>query len=82
MRPSLAIVLRFAVLSPAAAAQETPSDTLLTVAHYLDYETVADARLSPDGSRIVYTRRYVNTQEDRWDSALWISELTGRATGS
>jgi hypothetical protein len=32
-----------------AAAQETASDTLLTVKHYLDFEGVADPRLSPDG---------------------------------
>ena len=55
-----------------AAAQETASDTLLTVKHYLNFEGVADPRLSPDGRQIVYTRRWVNKQEDKWDTALWI----------
>ena len=59
------------------AAQETASDTLLTVKHYLDFEGVADPRLSPDGSQIVYTRRWVNKQEDKWDASLWIMDVDG-----
>jgi dipeptidyl aminopeptidase/acylaminoacyl peptidase len=66
------------LLAPAAAgAQETPSDTLLTVNHYLDWETVNDPQISPDGSQILYTRRWVNKVEDRWDSALWIMNADG-----
>jgi dipeptidyl aminopeptidase/acylaminoacyl peptidase len=73
----------FAVLTLALTAvaplpaQERPSDTLLTVQHYLDFEQVSDPQISPDGSRIVYTRRWVNRQEDRWDSALWIMNADG-----
>src|SRR5258706_8582373 len=66
------------LLAPAAAgAQETASDTLLTVNHYLDWETVNDPQISPDGSQILYTRRWVNKLEDRWDSALWIMNADG-----
>lgn len=60
-------------IGPAAVgAQETPSDTLLTVQHYLEFEQVSDPQLSPDGSTIVFTRRWVNKLEDRFDAALWI----------
>jgi dipeptidyl aminopeptidase/acylaminoacyl peptidase len=62
---------------PALAAQETPSDTLLTVQHYLDLEQVADPQISPDGRQIVYVRRWVNRLEDRWESALWIMNADG-----
>jgi dipeptidyl aminopeptidase/acylaminoacyl peptidase len=58
-------------------AQETASDTLLTVNHYLDWEQVSDPRLSPDGSQIVYTRSWVNRLEDKWESALWIVSADG-----
>ena len=58
-------------------AQETASDTLLTVNHYLDWEQVSEPQISPDGSQIVYTRRWVNKLEDRWDSALWIMNADG-----
>ena len=50
----------------------SPSARVLKVEDYLDYETVADPRLSPDGTQVVYTRRWVNRMEDRMDTALWI----------
>ena len=70
MRPVLLAAL---LITPCVArAQETASDTLLTVNHYLDWEQVADPQVSPNGAQIVYTRRWVNKIEDRWDSGLWI----------
>ena len=73
-----ALALAFALpLSAPAAAQETPSATLLTTQHYLDWERVSDAQISPDGQRIVYTREAVNKIEDRWDSAIWIVNADG-----
>jgi dipeptidyl aminopeptidase/acylaminoacyl peptidase len=76
-RPFVTLAL-LALLAPVVArAQETASDTLLTVNHYLDWETVAEPQLSPDGSQIIYTRRWVNRLEDRWDSALWIMNADG-----
>ena len=72
------LVLAALLAMPSAAgAQETASDTLLTVNHYLDWETVNDPQISPDGSQILYTRRWVNKLEDRWDSALWIMNADG-----
>ena len=68
-----AIGLRPAVLP----AQETPSDTLLTVEHYLDWEQVGDPQISPDGSQIVYARGWINKLEDKWESALWIMNADG-----
>ena len=58
-------------------AQETRSATLLTTEHWLDWERVNDAQISPDGSRIVYTRQHVNKLEDKWDSELWILNADG-----
>src|SRR5260370_2071722 len=71
------IVVAASVLLPAARAQETASDTLLTVEHYLDWEQVADPQLSPDALQVVYTRRYVNRLEDKWESALWVMHADG-----
>jgi Tol biopolymer transport system component len=65
------------VVPSVVRGQETASDTLLTVNHYLDWEQVADPQVSPDGSQIVYTRRWVNKIEDRWDSGLWIMSADG-----
>lgn len=58
-------------------AQEIPSDTLLTVDHYLDLERVGGAQISPDGSQIVYTRGRVDKVADRWVSELWIMNADG-----
>jgi dipeptidyl aminopeptidase/acylaminoacyl peptidase len=66
-----------AVAGAALVAQETRSSTLLTTEHYLDWERVNDAQISPDGSRIVYTRQHVNQLEDKWESALWILNADG-----
>ena len=61
----------------ALLAQEARSSTLLTTEHWLDWERVSDAQISPDGSRIVYTRQHVNKLEDKWDSELWIVNADG-----
>jgi dipeptidyl aminopeptidase/acylaminoacyl peptidase len=77
MRRPLTFVLLTLCATAVARAQETASDTLLTVNHYLDWEQVAEPQLSPDGSHIIYTRRWVNKIDDRWDSALWIMNADG-----
>jgi len=58
-------------------AQEKKADTLLTVEKYLDFEQVAEPRVSPDGSQIIYTRRWVNKLEDRFEPSLWIMSADG-----
>ncbi len=82
MRPSrvlrLAVVIAGSLFGPARTyAQESPSNTLLTVNHYLNWERVGDPKISPDGSTIVYTRSYVNQTEDRWESELWVMNADG-----
>ena len=66
-----------ALAGAALAAQETRSTTLLTTEHYLDWERVSDAQISPDGSRIVYTRQHVNQLEDKWESEIWTINADG-----
>src|SRR3954447_20803070 len=73
-------IAAFTIAAAAGAslrAQETRSATLLTTEHYLDWERVRDAQISPDGSRIVYTREHVNKLEDKWDSETWILNADG-----
>ena len=77
MRPALLLSLLLAPAPIAVAAQETASDTLLTVEHYLDWEQASDPQISPDGAQIIYTRRWVNKLEDKWESALWIMNADG-----
>src|SRR5206468_5554981 len=74
---AVVLAVIFGCAAAVLRAQETRSDTLLTTEHYLDWERVTDAQISPDGSRIVYTRGYVNKLEDKWESALWILNADG-----
>ena len=69
--------ISIAIGGAALRAQETRSDTLLTTEHWLDWERVNDAQISPDGSRVVYTRQAVNKLEDKWESSLWIVNADG-----
>ncbi|PYP75406.1 MAG: S9 family peptidase [Gemmatimonadetes bacterium] len=73
----LTAALALSVGTSRVHAQEKAVDTLLTVAKYLDYEQVAEPEISPDGSQIVYTKRWVNRIEDRWESALWMVSADG-----
>jgi hypothetical protein len=76
--PGAAFVLCAVVLlSPQSAPAQSTPPGLLTVERYLDWETVNDPQISPDGSQVIYTRRWVNKQKDRWESALWIMARTG-----
>jgi Tol biopolymer transport system component len=77
VRLFLAAIVAGSVAGAALRAQEIKSDTLLTTEHYLDWERVSDAQISPDGARIVYTRQAVNKLEDKWESALWILNADG-----
>ncbi|HEX5075990.1 MAG TPA: S9 family peptidase [Gemmatimonadaceae bacterium] len=70
-------VALLAVATATLGAQEKKADTLLTVDKYLDFEQVAEPRVSPDGSQIVYTRRWVNKLEDKFESSLWIMNADG-----
>src|SRR5678815_141480 len=76
-RFAVAVMCAAVVSGAAPRAQETKSDTLLTTEHWLDWERVSDAQISPDGSRIVYARQHVNRLEDKWDSELWILNADG-----
>ena len=74
----LLVALAFAAAAGGGlVAQEIHSANLLTTEKWLDWERVSDAQISPDGSRIVYTRQSVNKLEDKWESALWMVNADG-----
>jgi dipeptidyl aminopeptidase/acylaminoacyl peptidase len=76
-RLTFILIVVAAALPAVGRAQETASDSLLTVNHYLDWEQVAEPQLSPDGQQVVYTRRWVNKLEDKWESGLWLMNPDG-----
>jgi dipeptidyl aminopeptidase/acylaminoacyl peptidase len=77
MRPYHLVAVATLAMTAVARAQETPSDTLLTVGHYMDLEAVGDPQISPDGTQIVYTRRWVDKLNDKYETSLWIMRADG-----
>ena len=55
------------------SAQNQP----LSLERYLDMESVTNPQISPDGSRIVYTRGWIDKTNDRRASSLWIMNADG-----
>jgi dipeptidyl aminopeptidase/acylaminoacyl peptidase len=77
LRAALAIVVTVGFTVALPNAQQGTTPRTLTVERYMDYETVADPRISPDGTQVVYTRRWVDTLQDKWSSALWVVNADG-----
>src|SRR5436190_13110221 len=65
------------VAAHTGALHAQPASKALKVEDFLNYETVADPQLSPDGTQVVYTRRWVNQMEDKIESALWVMGADG-----
>ena len=49
----------------------------IALADYLDWEDVQSPQLSPDGRQVIYTRRWVDKLNDKWESSLWIMSSDG-----
>ncbi|HWP03561.1 MAG TPA: S9 family peptidase [Gemmatimonadaceae bacterium] len=68
-----------ATLVIAAGSQQVAAQQRdrLTIEQYLEWEDVQTPRLSPDGKQIIYTRRWIDKLNDRWESSLWIMNSDG-----
>jgi dipeptidyl aminopeptidase/acylaminoacyl peptidase len=79
MRTRFAIVfaLSAAAAAPGVLAAQAPPRDRLAIEDYLEWEDVQTPRLSPDGRQIIYTRRWVDKLNDRWESSLWIMNADG-----
>jgi dipeptidyl aminopeptidase/acylaminoacyl peptidase len=71
---ALAAVMLCVLPQPGPAQQH---NDLLTLDLYLEWERVSDPQISPDGSQIVYIRRWVDKINDQWKSSLWIMNADG-----
>jgi dipeptidyl aminopeptidase/acylaminoacyl peptidase len=71
------IVTILALVIALAAAAAAQSRGKLTLDLYLDWETVAAPQLSPDGAQLVYTRRWTDKVNDKFESDVWIMNADG-----
>jgi dipeptidyl aminopeptidase/acylaminoacyl peptidase len=79
MRRLAWLCLCVVVLFPPAAgrAQAPAQNRKLTLEQYLDFQEVQDPQISPDGKQIVFTRRWIDKVNDKWESALWVMNADG-----
>ena len=62
---------------PAGAAESNDSK-VFTVGRYLELQSAASPKVSPDGTQVVYTRSLVDVQNDKQEQAIWIVGIDGR----
>jgi dipeptidyl aminopeptidase/acylaminoacyl peptidase len=76
MPPRLSILALFAALACAtpALAAELPG---LKAEDAFDIEVATDPQISPDGTKVVYVRRWADVMTDRRYSNLWIVDVAG-----
>jgi dipeptidyl aminopeptidase/acylaminoacyl peptidase len=74
VRPTKSLVILVALASAlfAADAKRPITDTDL-----YSFKWIADARISPDGSKVIYTLVNVSPQHDGYENALWIIPSAG-----
>ncbi len=71
----LSLVLVFLLtLTLVAVAEENDK---LTVDLFLDWESVSNPQISPDGKQIIYGRRWTDKVNDKYASEIWIMNING-----
>jgi len=58
------------------AQQQRPQNRIM-LEQYLDWEEVQAPQLSPDGTQILFTRRWVDKMNDRWENSVWQMNADG-----
>jgi dipeptidyl aminopeptidase/acylaminoacyl peptidase len=76
-RSSFALIL--AVLFCSADALTAADKRSITETDIFSFQWIANPRISPDGTRIVYTHVTVNSKHEGYDTALWIIPSSGGA---
>ena len=76
-RATLPTLLLSLLLLPVALAAQNEPDGTLKLQTYLDWESVSNPEISPDGSQIIYTRGRVDKINDRRASEVWIMDADG-----
>src|SRR5262245_59396465 len=73
--PLAAAALLLVVATPPLRAADEPRP--LSVDDLFALKTVADPRLSPDGQSVAYTVTSLDAEEDRQQTDVWLSPLSG-----
>ncbi len=71
------VLIAFLSVALRVNAADSPATGQFTVGRYLDLQSAGAPQISPDGSQILYTRRMIDKQADKYQSAIWIVNADG-----
>ena len=71
------VVVTVSVAALLLVSEASAQTQRLSLDNYLDLESVSNPQISPDGSRIIYTRQWVDKVNDRRASSLWMMNSDG-----
>jgi dipeptidyl aminopeptidase/acylaminoacyl peptidase len=72
----IALAAALALASARGAWAQSQKDRL-GVELFLDWELVASPQVSPDGRQVVYTRRWADKVNDKYEDEVWIMDADG-----
>ena len=75
-RRSVLFTLLLTFILAASASAQAPRERL-TADLFLDWELVASPQVSPNGREIVYTRRWADKINDKYEDEIWIVDADG-----
>src|SRR5919205_1717479 len=75
-RSTLLFTVALVVALAHAASAQSQKDRL-GVELFLDWELVASPQVSPDGKQLVYTRRWADKVNDKYEDEVWIMDADG-----
>lgn len=77
MKKLLTLIFISLLLSTGYLSAQNEKTRSLELQDYFDLESVTSPQISPDGSQIIYGRRWINKYEDRSQTDLWIMNADG-----
>ncbi|MFP4489778.1 MAG: TolB family protein, partial [Bacteroidales bacterium] len=76
MKKSILLMAGFIFLSVTCTFAQQ-DNAKLQIEDYFNIESVSSPQISPDGSVVIYGRRWVNKYDDRSQTDLWIMDANG-----
>ncbi len=71
------VTFAFATVAAAQAPATQRPQNRISLEQYLDWEDVQNPQLSPDGTQIIFTRRWIDKMNDKWESSVWVMNADG-----
>jgi hypothetical protein len=71
------LLFSLSMLGMPLVAQQQPPANRISAMGIFNFQYASDPQISPDGTKIVYVRRFADIMSDKRDSNLWIVNSDG-----